>query len=129
MGGHGQKWVWPFRIRGSKICCVQWMNRQVELMFCMLIEIQESVITGWVWESMCMVCYLKNELITWAEFLPFHTDSAKLKFNSYWVSVVKYGCDLLGHWTWNLLYLKNKLMNWAEFLHAGSDVIIFWLGC
>ena len=43
------------------------------------------------------------------------------------MSMVKYGCDLLGPGTLKsaLSQLKNKLMNWADLLHAESDGIIF----
>ena len=33
------------------------------------------------------------------DFLHAHTYSGKLKFNSYWVDMVKYGQGLLGHET------------------------------
>ena len=40
--GHGQKWVWPAWSWDSKIDCISRMSRSNELIFCMLLEIQES---------------------------------------------------------------------------------------
>ena len=42
LGGHGQKWVWPIWSRDSTIDCISRMSRCNELIFCMLVQIQES---------------------------------------------------------------------------------------
>ena len=42
MGGHGQKWVRPRLSRNSKIGCISGMNGWNKLIFCRLIQIQES---------------------------------------------------------------------------------------
>ena len=42
LGGHGQKWVWPVWSRDPKIDYIPRMNRWDELIFCMLVQIQES---------------------------------------------------------------------------------------
>ena len=40
--GMVKKWVWPVWSQESKIDCISKMNRLNELIFCMLVEIQES---------------------------------------------------------------------------------------
>ena len=41
-GGHGQKWAWPVWSQDSEIDCISKINRCNELIFCMLVQIQES---------------------------------------------------------------------------------------
>ena len=40
LGGCGQKWVWPFRLWNSEICCIsrEWIDKMIWF-FCMLIQI------------------------------------------------------------------------------------------
>ena len=49
---------------------------------------------------------------------------AKSYFNSYWVSMVKYGCQKTLKSTIPP-QLKNKSMHRADFLASGRDEIIF----
>ena len=40
--GHGQKWVWPVWLWGSKIDFIEKINRCNKMIFCMLVQIQEN---------------------------------------------------------------------------------------
>ena len=42
MDGHGQKWVWPVWSQDSKIGSIVRMNWWNELIFCILVQIQEA---------------------------------------------------------------------------------------
>ena len=42
LGGHDQKWVWLVWLQDFKIDCILRVNRSDELIFCMLVHIQES---------------------------------------------------------------------------------------
>ena len=42
IGRHGQKWMWPVWSRDFKIDFISKMNRWNKLIFCMLVQIQES---------------------------------------------------------------------------------------
>ena len=42
LDGHGQKWVWPVWSQDSKIGCISRMKLWKELIFCMVVQIQES---------------------------------------------------------------------------------------
>ena len=42
LDGHGQKWVWLVWSQDSKIGCISSMNWWNELIFCMVVQIQES---------------------------------------------------------------------------------------
>ena len=43
LGGHGQKWMWPVWSWDSKIDCISKLYRWNNLIFCMLVQMQE----GW----------------------------------------------------------------------------------
>ena len=62
LGGHGQKSVWPVWSWDFKIDCTSRMIGWNEVIFCMLVEIQErlviSLIFECVWSKMGVVIYL-----------------------------------------------------------------------
>ena len=43
LGGHGHKWAWPVWSWDSEISCISRITRWNELIFCMLVQIQESL--------------------------------------------------------------------------------------
>ena len=60
--GYGQKWVWPVWSCDSKINCFLRMNLWNELIFCMLVQIEESLkvismIFGWAWSKIGVAIY------------------------------------------------------------------------
>ena len=42
LGAHGQKWVWPVWSWDSKIDSVSRLNRSNNLIFCLLVQMQEG---------------------------------------------------------------------------------------
>ena len=68
LGGCGQKWVWPVWSWDSKIDCTARRNGWNELIFCMLVQIQESLklfnsFFEWVLSKMGVATYLVCETL------------------------------------------------------------------